>query len=33
MKLFLSGGGKRAFNLDKKFVEIIDRNKPMLCFS
>lgn len=30
MKLFLSGGSKRAFVLDKKFMEIIDKSKPML---
>ncbi len=30
MKLFLSGGSKRAFNLDKKFLEFVDKEKPML---
>lgn len=30
MKLFLSGGSKRAFSLDKKFMEIVDKSKPML---
>ena len=30
MRLFLSGGGSKAFGLDKKFVEVIDKSKPML---
>lgn len=30
MKLFLSGGSQRAFNLDKEFFEMIDKSKPML---
>ena len=30
MKLFLSGGGKKAFNLDKEFFKEISKKKPML---
>jgi dipeptidase E len=30
MKLFLSGGSKRAFVLDKKFMEMVDKSKLML---
>ena len=30
MKLFLSGGSKEAFILDKKFIESINKSKPML---
>ena len=30
MRLFLSGGGKRAFNLDEKFIQSIDKTKPIL---
>jgi dipeptidase E len=30
MKLFLSGGSKRAFVLDKKFMEVVNKSKPML---
>ena len=30
MKLFLSGGGSEPFILDKKFMQIIDKSKPML---
>ncbi len=30
MKLFLSGWGKRAFNLDKKLMKFVDKTKPML---
>jgi dipeptidase E len=30
MKLFLSGGSGEPFNLDKKFMETIDKTKPLL---
>jgi len=30
MKLFLSGGGHRAFNLDKEFYDQINKTKPLL---
>ncbi len=30
MKLFLSGGSKRAFELDKEFIKHLDKTKPLL---
>lgn len=30
MKLYLSGGGKRLFNLDDMFIQDIDKSKPLL---
>jgi len=30
MKLYLSGGSGTPFNLDKKFIESIDKSKPLL---
>jgi len=30
MKLFLSGGSSKPFNLDKEFIETINKSKPLL---
>jgi dipeptidase E len=30
MRLFLSGGGSESFNLDQKFIDSLDRAKPLM---